>query len=199
MEILKNELEAGRAVILPTETVYGLFAKALDQDAVDLVYRLKQRPRDKAMNLNIASLEQVTEYAREIPPYFQDLVAHFWPGPLTILLKARDSVPVWINSGLPTVGFRMPDHPLTLELIQETGPLIGPSANLSGASSGQKFQDIQQDIPVPGLADDAFLTGVDSTILDLSQEQAQILRQGAITQEDLQAVIPQLNFKEVEK
>ncbi|NYS49395.1 threonylcarbamoyl-AMP synthase [Streptococcus danieliae] len=199
MEILKNELEAGRAVILPTETVYGLFAKALDQDAVDLVYRLKQRPRDKAMNLNIANLEQVTEYASEIPPCFQDLVAHFWPGPLTILLKARDSVPVWINSGLPTVGFRMPDHPLTLELIQETGPLIGPSANLSGASSGQKFQDIQQDIPVLGLADDAFLTGVDSTILDLSQESARILRQGAITQTDLQAVIPQLNFKEVEK
>lgn len=199
MEILKNELEAGRAVILPTETVYGLFAKALDQDAVDLVYRLKQRPRDKAMNLNIANLDQVTEYADEIPPYFQDLVAHFWPGPLTILLKAGDNVPVWINSGLPTVGFRMPDHPLTLQLIQETGPLIGPSANLSGASSGQKFQDIQQDISVPGLADDAFLTGVDSTILDLSQETARILRQGAITQEDLQAVIPQLNFKEVEK
>ncbi|MBF0699194.1 L-threonylcarbamoyladenylate synthase [Streptococcus danieliae] len=199
MEILKNELEAGRAVILPTETVYGLFAKALDQDAVDLVYRLKQRPRDKAMNLNIANLDQVTEYADEIPPYFQDLVAHFWPGPLTILLKAGDNVPVWINSGLPTVGFRMPDHPLTLQLIQETGPLIGPSANLSGASSGQKFQDIQQDISVPGLADDAFLTGVDSTILDLSQEPARILRQGAITQEDLQAVIPQLNFKEVEK
>lgn len=199
MEILKNELEAGRAVILPTETVYGLFAKALDQDAVDLVYRLKQRPRDKAMNLNIANLDQVTEYADEIPPYFQDLVAHFWPGPLTILLKAGDNVPVWINSGLPTVGFRMPDHPLTLQLIQETGPLIGPSANLSGASSGQKFQDIQQDIPVLGLADDAFLTGVDSTILDLSQEPARILRQGAITQTDLQAVIPQLNFKEVEK
>lgn len=93
MEILKNELEAGRAVILPTETVYGLFAKALDQDAVDLVYRLKQRPRDKAMNLNIANLDQVTEYADEIPPYFQDLVAHFWPGPLTILLKAGDNVP----------------------------------------------------------------------------------------------------------
>lgn len=199
MEILKNELEAGRAVILPTETVYGLFAKALDQDAVDLVYELKQRPRDKAMNLNIANLDQVTEYADEIPPYFQDLVAHFWPGPLTILLKAQDKVPVWINSGLPTVGFRMPDHPLTLQLIQETGPLIGPSANLSGASSGQKFQDIQQVIPVPGFADDAFLTGVDSTILDLSQEPARILRQGAITQEDLRAVIPQLEFKEVEK
>ncbi|MBF8969452.1 MULTISPECIES: L-threonylcarbamoyladenylate synthase [unclassified Streptococcus] len=199
MEILKDELEAGRAVILPTETVYGLFAKALNQEAVDLVYALKQRPRDKAMNLNIATIDPVKLYAREIPPYFEELAKHFWPGPLTILLKASDAVPFWINSGLPSVGFRMPAHPLTLELIQKEGPLIGPSANLSGQESGQVFEQIQEEIPVPGYADDPFLTGVDSTILDLSQDQACILRQGVITKEDLKAVVPQLEFKEVEK
>lgn len=199
MENLKDELKAGRAVILPTETVYGLFAKALNQEAVDLVYALKQRPRDKAMNLNIANIDPVKIYAREIPLYFEELAKHFWPGPLTILLKASDAVPFWINSGLPSVGFRMPAHPVTLELIQEEGPLIGPSANLSGQESGQVFEQIQEDIPVPGYADDSFLTGVDSTILDLSQEQACILRQGVITKEDLKAVVPQLEFKEVEK
>lgn len=199
MEILKAELEAGRAVILPTETVYGVFAKALDKEAVELVYTLKQRPRDKAMNLNIANIDQVKKYAKEIPAYFEELAAHFWPGPLTILLKASEDVPFWINSGLPSVGFRMPAHPLTLQLIQEQGPLIGPSANLSGLQSGQVFKQIQEDICIPGYADDSFLMGVDSTILDLSQEQACILRQGVITKEDLKAVVPQLEFKEVEK
>ena len=133
---IRQELEKGGAVVLPTETVYGLFAKALDEKAVDHVYQLKRRPRDKALNLNIASLEDILHFSKNQPAYLQKLVETFLPGPLTIILEANDRVPYWVNSGLATVGFRMPSHPITLDLIRETGPLIGPSANISGQASG---------------------------------------------------------------
>ena len=131
MENIKQELEQGRAVVLPTETVYGLFAKALDEKAVAHVYQLKGRPRDKALNLNVASLDDILTFSKNQPTYLQQLVENFLPGPLTIILEANSKVPYWVNSGLMTVGFRMPSHPVTLELIREFGPLIGPSANLS--------------------------------------------------------------------
>ena len=199
MEEIKQELEKGGAVVLPTETVYGLFAKALDEEAVDHVYRLKRRPRDKALNLNVASLDDILNFSKNQPPYLQQLVESFLPGPLTIILEANDKVPDWVNSGLMTVGFRMPSHPVTLELISEFGPLIGPSANISGQSSGVRFKEILKDFgqEVLGLEDDAFLTGQDSTIIDLSGDKAKILRQGSITREDILAKIPAIPFKEV--
>ena len=199
MEKIKQELEKGRAVVLPTETVYGLFAKALDKKAVDHVYQLKRRPRDKALNLNVASLDDILNFSKNQPPYLNKLVESFLPGPLTIILEANDKVPYWVNSDLTTVGFRMPSHPVTLELIREFGPLIGPSANISGKSSGVTFRKILHDFDqeVLGLEDDAFLTGHDSTILDLSGDKVKILRQGAITREDILAKIPTIPFEEV--
>ena len=199
MENIKQELEKGGAVVLPTETVYGLFAKALDEKAVDHVYQLKRRPRDKALNLNVASLADILNFSKNQPPYLQQLVENFLPGPLTIILKANDKVPDWVNSGLPTVGFRMPSHPITLELIREFGPLIGPSANISGRASGISFQEILKDFDqeVLGLEDDEYLTGQDSTIIDLSGSKLKILRQGSITREDILAKIPEIPFEEV--
>ena len=199
MEKIKHELENGGAVVLPTETVYGLFAKALDEKAVDHVYQLKCRPRDKALNLNIASLDDILNFSKNQPPYLNKLVESFLPGPLTIILEANDKVPYWVNSDLTTVGFRMPSHPVTLELISEFGPLIGPSANISGHASGVSFKEILKDFDqeVLGLEDDAFLTGEDSTILDLSGDKVKILRQGAITREDILAKIPGIPFEEV--
>ena len=199
MEKIKQELELGRAVVLPTETVYGLFAKALDKKAVDHVYKLKGRPRDKALNLNVASLDDILNFSKNQPPYLQKLVESFLPGPLTIILEANNKVPDWVNSGLMTVGFRMPTHPVTLELIRDFGPLIGPSANISGQSSGVSFKEIVKDFgqEVLGIEDDAFLTGQDSTILDLSGDKVKILRQGAITRQDILAMIPAIPFEEV--
>ena len=199
MEKIKQELEKGGAVVLPTETVYGLFAKALDKKAVDHVYQLKRRPRDKALNLNVAHLDDILHFSKNQPPYLQKLVDSFLPGPLTIILEANDKVPYWVNSDLTTVGFRMPSHPITLELIREFGPLIGPSANISGRASGISFKEILNDFEqeVLGLEDDVFLTGQDSTILDLSGSKARILRQGAITKEDIIAKIPVIPFEEV--
>ena len=199
MEKIKQELEKGGAVVLPTETVYGLFAKALNEKAVDYVYQLKRRPRDKALNLNVAHLEDILNFSKNQPPYLQKLVDSFLPGPLTIILEANDKVPYWVNSDLTTVGFRMPSHPVTLELIREFGPLIGPSANISGQDSGVTYKEILQDFNqnVLGLEDDAFLTGQDSTIIDLSCSKVKILRQGSITREDILAKIPEIPFEEV--
>lgn len=199
MEKIKQELEKGGAVVLPTETVYGLFAKALDKKAVDHVYQLKRRPRDKALNLNVAQLDDILNFSKNQPPYLQKLVDSFLPGPLTIILEANNKVPYWVNSGLPSVGFRMPSHPITLELIREFGPLIGPSANISGHTSGVSFKEVLKDLDkeVLGIEDDTFLTGQDSTILDLSSIQVKILRQGLITREDILAKIPEIPFEEV--
>ena len=196
MDKIEKTLEAGGAVVLPTETVYGLFAQALNEEAVERVYELKQRPRDKALNLNVASLEEIYAFSKNQPSYLEQLYQAFLPGPLTIILQADDQVPAWINSGMETVGFRIPNHPVTLDLIRKYGPLIGPSANLSGKASGTDFQQIMMDFQeqVSGVEDDASLTGPDSTILDLSGEKALILRQGAITREDILAQVNDITF-----
>lgn len=196
MDKIEKTLEAGGAVVLPTETVYGLFAQALNEEAVERVYELKQRPRDKALNLNVASLEEIYAFSKNQPSYLEQLYQAFLPGPLTIILQADDQVPAWINSGMETVGFRIPNHPVTLDLIRKYGPLIGPSANLSGKASGTSFQQIMMDFQeeVSGVEDDAALTGQDSTILDLSGEKVLILRQGAITREDILAQVNDIKF-----
>ena len=196
MDKIEKTLAAGGAVVLPTETVYGLFAQALNEEAVERVYELKRRPRDKALNLNVASLEEIYAFSKNQPSYLEQLYQAFLPGSLTIILQANDRVPAWINSSLKTVGFRIPNHPVTLDLIRKYGPLIGPSANLSGKASGTSFQQIMMDFQeeVSGVEEDAALTGKDSTILDLSGEKALILRQGAITREDILAQVNDIKF-----
>ncbi|MFL4358156.1 L-threonylcarbamoyladenylate synthase [Streptococcus uberis] len=197
MEEFEEILNNGGALVLPTETVYGIFAKALDETAVNHVYQLKKRPRDKAMNLNVADYQTILEFSKEQPSYLKDLFEAFLPGPLTIILKANDKVPAWINSGKSTVGFRLPNHPLTADLIKKTGPLIGPSANISGNESGKEYASIMAafDHEVAGYEDDEVITGQDSTIVDLSGNKAKILRQGALTVDELKKVVPQLVFE----
>ncbi|RLV44497.1 threonylcarbamoyl-AMP synthase [Streptococcus iniae] len=196
MANLEKLIKEGGALVLPTETVYGIFADALNEKAVDAVYDLKQRPRDKAMNLNVADYQTILAYSKDQPAYLKKLYQAFLPGPLTIILKANDQVPTWINSGLKTVGFRLPNHPVTRHLIKKTGPLIGPSANVSGTESGKVFASIIASFndQVTGVCDDAAITGKDSTILDLSSGKAQLLRQGTITKEMLLNKVPELKF-----
>ena len=199
MDKIEETLSSGGAVVLPTETVYGLFCKALDKQAVNHVYDLKDRPRDKALNLNVSSLEDIYQFSKHQPQYLERLYRSFLPGPLTIILQANEQVPTWVNSGMKTVGFRVPSHPKTLDLIRKFGPLIGPSANLSGKSSGVNFQQIMIEFnhKVLGIEDDIFLTGQDSTILDLSGETAHILRQGAVTHAEILAKIPEIGFQKI--
>lgn len=197
MDKLRTILENGGAVVLPTETVYGLFAQALNENAVNRVYQLKQRPRDKAMNLNVSNLNDIYFFSQNPPFFLEKLYNKFMPGPLTIILKAKDNVPFWVNSGLDTVGFRLPKHEKTLRLIRETGPLIGPSANVSGQESGKEFTKLlsQFSEKLEGIADDQALTGIDSTILDLSGPKARILRQGAISREAIMKEVPEIEFE----
>lgn len=198
MDKIQQTLKKGGAAILPTETVYGLFAQALDEEAVNHVYDLKKRPRDKALNLNVADLQTIYDYSKDQPVFLDKLYQAFLPGPLTIILKASDKVPTWINSGMKTVGFRVPAYQATLDLIRQCGVLIGPSANISGQASGLVFKEIQAQFAqeLEGIEDDLVLTGLDSTILDLSDSQARILRQGAITKEDILAQVPEIPFEE---
>lgn len=198
LDKLRTILESGGAVILPTETVYGLFAQALNEDAVNHVYQLKQRPRDKAMNLNVSNLNDIYFFSQNPPYFLEKLYNRFMPGPLTIILKANKNVPFWVNSGLDTVGFRLPNHEKTLRLIAETGPLIGPSANVSGQESGTEFTKLlsQFSEKLEGIADDEALTGIDSTILDLSGDKAKILRQGSISREEIKAAVPEMEFED---
>lgn len=198
MDKLRTILESGGAVVLPTETVYGLFAQALNEEAVNRVYQLKQRPRDKAMNLNVSNLNDIYFFSQNPPHYLEKLYNRFMPGPLTIILRANDNVPFWVNSGLDTVGFRLPNHEKTLRLIAETGPLIGPSANVSGQESGTEFTKLlsQFSEKLEGVADDQALTGIDSTILDLSGDKAKILRQGSISREEIKAAVPEIEFED---
>lgn len=198
LDKLRTILESGGAVVLPTETVYGLFAQALNEDAVNRVYQLKQRPRDKAMNLNVSNLNDIYFFSQNPPYFLEKLYNRFMPGPLTIILKANKNVPFWVNSGLDTVGFRLPNHEKTLRLISETGPLIGPSANVSGQESGKEFTKLlsQFSEKLEGVADDQALTGIDSTILDLSGDKAKILRQGSISREEIKAAVPEIEFED---
>ncbi|MDW8681410.1 L-threonylcarbamoyladenylate synthase [Streptococcus suis] len=198
MDKLRTILENGGAVILPTETVYGLFAQALNEDAVNRVYQLKQRPRDKAMNLNVSNLNDIYFFSQNPPYFLEKLYNRFMPGPLTIILKSNKNVPFWVNSGLDTVGFRLPKHEKTLRLIAETGPLIGPSANVSGQESGKEFTKLlsQFSEKLEGIADDKALTGIDSTILDLSGDKAKILRQGSISREEIKVAVPEIEFED---
>ncbi|GAB2024265.1 hypothetical protein OfM1_03350 [Lactovum odontotermitis] len=187
-------LKAGELVILPTETVYGIFADALNQTAVEKLYAAKGRPSEKALNLNVPDFAAILKFSENQPEYLKKLVEAFLPGPLTIILEASGNVPDWIHSGKSTVGFRMPSIALTMSIIRETGVLVGPSANLTGEVSPVRFEDLSPEILSQAslaLKDDS-ISGLDTTILDLSAKPVQILRQGAITREELQRKVPEL-------
>ena len=172
-------LKSGQLAILPTETVYGLFADAMNEEAVQKLYSVKGRPTEKALNMNISSFE---------------IVEAFLPGPLTIILEASKDVPEWIHIGKSTVGFRMPNIAVTQKIIKEVGVLVGPSANLSGSKSPSFFADLSPEIlenAAVAVQDDS-IYGLDTTIIDLTQEKPKLLRQGAITKEELLKKVPEL-------
>jgi L-threonylcarbamoyladenylate synthase len=182
-------LRSGGLVAMPTETVYGLFADALNEDAVRHLFDVKGRTLDHALNLNVSSYDDILRFSKNQPDNLRELVEKFLPGPLTIILEANDQVPTYINNGMTTVGFRMPAVPETLEVIREVGVLVGPSANLTGQLSSTTAAQVDNAFgtTIDGImANDAAITGVDSTIVDLTVTPPKILRQGAITIEDLQ-------------
>jgi L-threonylcarbamoyladenylate synthase len=187
-------LKAGELAVLPTETVYGIFADATNEAAVQKLYAVKGRPVEKALNMNVADYDTILKYSVHQPAYLEKLVQTFLPGPLTIILEASPEVPEWIHVGKTTVGFRMPSIPATQEVIKALGVLVGPSANLTGSPSPRFYDDLTSailDKAAVALQDDS-VYGLDTTILDLSGEMPKILRQGAIIAQELLDAVPEL-------
>ena len=180
-------LREGAVVAIPTETVYGLAANALDEAAVAKIFAAKGRPQDNPLIIHISALEQLEDLAEEISPAVWQMAEHFWPGPLTMVVKKKDIVPDRTSAGLDTVGIRMPSHPVARAIIDAAGvPLAAPSANTSGKPSPTTARDVLDDMngKIPAIVDGGACTvGVESTVVDMTGEFPQILRPGAITEE----------------
>lgn len=179
-------LKAGLVIAVPTETVYGLAASIDFSDAIEGIFRLKGRPADNPLIVHAASAEEVSKYVSEIPPHFELLASSFWPGPMTLVLPAvEESVPAVARAGLPTAAFRVPAHPLTLQLLRETGPLVMPSANLSGKPSATSVQHVEDDFGSGFSVLDGgnCQKGMESTILCWKESEWTIIRLGALPPE----------------
>jgi L-threonylcarbamoyladenylate synthase len=178
-------LRTGGLVALPTETVYGLGANALDRDAVARIFAAKQRPAWDPVIVHIATEEMLQGVVKDVPENARKLIAAFWPGPLTLLLPRTAAIPDAVTAGRPLVGVRMPAHPVALELIRRAGvPVAAPSANIFGHTSPTTAQHVLADLD--GRIDaviDAGATehGVESTVLDPGQSPMLIYRPGAVT------------------
>ena len=188
-EILKQ----GGLVAFPTETVYGLGGNGLDKEAAKKIYAAKGRPSDNPLILHVSSIEEVYPLVKALPEKAKKLMEAFWPGPLTLVLPKSDIVPKESTGGLETVALRFPENALTLDLIRACGfPIAGPSANLSGRPSPTEAAHVLEDLGgrIEGILEDGAVgIGVESTIVDLSEDSPTLLRPGAITIEDLEEVL----------
>ena len=188
-EILKQ----GGLVAFPTETVYGLGGNGLDKEAAKKIYAAKGRPSDNPLILHVSSIEEVYPLVKALPEKAKKLMETFWPGPLTLVLPKSDIVPKESTGGLETVALRSPENALTLSLIRACGfPIAGPSANLSGRPSPTEAAHVLEDLGgrIEGILEDGAVgIGVESTIVDLSEDCPTLLRPGAITIEDLEEVL----------
>lgn len=185
-------LRRGGLVAIPTETVYGLAANALDVHAVARIFEAKGRPHFDPLIVHIADLSQLDDLVRDFPPAARALAARFWPGPLTIVLPKTDRIPDLVTSGGPTVAIRIPDHPLTLSLLREVQlPLAAPSANPFGRISPTTAQHVRDQL---GDRLDMILdggpcrVGVESTVVQWAPDGWHLLRPGGVTVEDLQEI-----------
>jgi len=191
-------LKRGGVVAFPTDTVYGLGAGIGIDSAVERVYRIKGRPSSRALPLILADLYQFEKVAREVTPTARLLADNFWPGPLTLVLLKSDSVSDIITGGSETVAVRIPAHPIPVALARGVGTaVVGTSANLSGQPSALTAAEARAQ-----LGDKADLIingecpgGKESTIVDLTGETPVILRQGAISREELRQICPDIAVK----
>ncbi|RQD78835.1 MAG: threonylcarbamoyl-AMP synthase [Halanaerobium sp. MSAO_Bac5] len=183
-------LKKGELVAIPTETVYGLAADALNPEAVQKIFKAKGRPQDNPLIVHIGAQKDLEKLISEIvSKRAQKLIDNYWPGPLTLIFKKSSLVPAETSAGLDTVAVRMPSHPLTLALLQKSGlVLAAPSANTSGYPSPTTAEHVYADLKnkIPLILDGGNCeVGVESTVIDLSQKEAVVLRPGGISREEL--------------
>lgn len=193
IETAANLLRQGGLVAIPTETVYGLGANALNPRAVKAIFTAKGRPQDNPLIIHICQPEQAEQYAREIPSAYYALCRRFSPGPLTVILKKKDIIPPETSGGLDTVAIRIPSHPVARAIIQAAGvPVAAPSANLSGSPSPTTAQHCIHDLwgRVDAIVDAGECSvGLESTVISLAGERPILLRPGAVTPEQLEEVL----------
>jgi L-threonylcarbamoyladenylate synthase len=191
-------LKGGGLVAFPTETVYGLGANALNENAVKNIFKAKGRPSDNPLIVHILNKNAASEFVKEIPIEASNLMDEYWPGPLTIILKKASLVPHIITAGLDTVALRVPAHPIALKLIEVAGlPIAAPSANVSGRPSPTEASHVIEDLfgKVDIIIDGGSVRiGLESTVIDLTQNPPIILRPGSIDIDMLNKIISSVNF-----
>jgi L-threonylcarbamoyladenylate synthase len=202
IDIAVKYIQEGKLVAFPTETVYGLGANALNPQAVAKIFEVKQRPSFDPLIVHIANLQQLDMLTAEHDERVFTLAKRFWPGPLTMVLPKSSIVPDIVTSGLDTVGIRMPNNELALELISKSGlPISAPSANRFGSISPTSALHVKEKLPNVDFVLDGGQTsvGIESTIIRLTKIGFQILRNGLITKEDLEEYLPFDSQTEIEK
>ena len=186
-EILKR----GELVAIPTETVYGLAANALDPNAVAKIYEAKERPSFNPLIVHVASIKEAKKYVKEFPEIAEQIAKAFWPGSISLLLPKHSIIPDLTTAGLPNVVIRVPNHPLTLELLKSLDfPLAAPSANLSNTVSPTTAEHVQLGLgsKIEYILDGGkSAIGLESTILAIEQDKLVILREGGVSREDILA------------
>lgn len=208
LKIICNLIRNGELVIFPTETVYGIGANALDENAVGKIFIAKGRPSDNPLIVHIADKRKINEIAQDITEMEQILIDNFMPGPFTLILKRKPIIPDIVTAGLDTVAIRMPDNIIARGIIQFSGvPIAAPSANISGKPSGTNIEDIKKELEgkVSAIVDGGETPiGIESTVVKVVDEIPIILRPGRVTPEDIEKVarivkIDDKIFKKVEK
>jgi L-threonylcarbamoyladenylate synthase len=188
-------LKKGGVIAFPTDTVYGLGASMAIGSAVERVYRIKERPRHMALPLLLADLSQLEKIAISIPPSARLLAERFWPGPLTLVLLKSDAVPDIVTAGSETVAVRIAAHPIPTALARGVGTaIVGTSANLSGQPSALTTEEARAQLGdrVELIIEGDCPGGKESTIVDLSGEKPVILRRGALSEEELKQICPEI-------
>lgn len=193
-DLLKN----GELVGIPTETVYGLAANALDGKAVEKIFKAKGRPMDNPLIVHISDISQVENLVKKFSEKAKKLAETFWPGPLTIIMPCSDNIPNQVTAGLDTVAVRFPSHKTARDIIDSAGvPLAAPSANLSGSPSPTTAMHVYNDLKdrIPLIIDGGESNvGLESTVLSVAGEVPVLLRPGGITVEQIEAVIGKINI-----
>jgi len=182
-------IKAGGTVAFPAETVYGLGANAFDRQAVAKIFKAKSRPSDNPFIVHVSSYEMLYTIIKDPPDIAKKIMNFFWPGPLTVILKAKESMPDTITGGFDTAAVRMPDHAIALALIREAGvPIAAPSANISGRPSPTKathvLKDLDGRIDAIIMGEDCRI-GIESTMLDLTATPPAVLRPGGLSVEEI--------------
>lgn len=193
IEDAANLLKKGELVAIPTETVYGLAADASNEEAIRKIFVAKRRPTDHPLIVHIASFEAAREWAKEIPESAIKIAEHFWPGPLTLILKKRKNVSPLITGGQQTIALRMPINPIALQIIERLGkPIAAPSANAHKRTSPTKPEHVLKTLSgkIAAVVDGGQSSvGLESTIIDMTAVLPTVVRPGAITSVMIQKVL----------